>query len=206
MNDRRRQSRGADQDAPPATADRLVETAASLFRARGYARSSTRQLGDMLGIRGASLYHHIKSKEDILYEICVRSLTTITADVQAAKDEESEPDERLRAMVRAHLAAALSDRDLHATMLTELRELSPERREDIVRRRAEYEAVIRTELVEDQRQGALRADMDVKYMTLGLLNLLNWTIFWYEPDSGLSPVELADVLFELYFKGTRAAT
>lgn len=187
-----------------ATSERLVDTAAALFRARGYARSSTRQLGDLLGIRGASLYHHIRSKEDILYEICVRSLTTITEDVEAAVAIDAPMEERLRAMVRAHVVRALSDRDLHATMLAELRELSDERREDILERRRAYERLVREQLERGQAEGALRTDVDAKYLGLALLNLLNWTIFWFEPGAGLDPEELADVLFEIFFRGSRS--
>jgi AcrR family transcriptional regulator len=63
------------------TSDRLVTTTATLFRVQGYARTTTRQLGEALGIRGASIYHHITSKEELLHEICIRSPTDISVAV-----------------------------------------------------------------------------------------------------------------------------
>src|SRR5262245_18247616 len=110
----------------PSTGERLVVAAARLFREKGYAASTTRDLALEQGILKASLYHHIRSKEDLLYAISLESLRRITeavADVAAGDG----PD-RLRATIETHIETALRDRDLHTTMLVELRSLSPERR------------------------------------------------------------------------------
>src|SRR3954471_17781096 len=86
------------------TADRLLETAATLFRRQGYAQTTTRELASMLGIQKASLYHHISTKEDLLYALCKESLRRSTEEV--ARAIESVPEaQRLRAAVRAHVTS-----------------------------------------------------------------------------------------------------
>ena len=52
----------------------IYRSAASLFNRYGYASTSMRQICRGIGIRESSLYHYIRSKEDLLYHICERSM------------------------------------------------------------------------------------------------------------------------------------
>ena len=188
----------------PITADTLVVAAARLFRQRGYAATTTRQLSEVVGLQRASLYHHIRTKEDLLFEICVRSLNNIISAVRASVGDAAHPD-RLPALIDTHLQLALQDQDMHATMLIELNQLSPTRRATIVAMRSEYETIIRDEIRAGQKARRLRQDLSARHLTLALLNLLNWTIFWYQEDSAETPRELAQMLTTLYLHGAAAA-
>jgi TetR/AcrR family transcriptional regulator, cholesterol catabolism regulator len=184
---------------------RLLRIAARLFRQKGYAASTTRELAEQLGIQKASLYHHIRSKEDLLFEISMESLRRITAAVECAADSAPE-DARLREMIIKHIETALNDQDMHTSMLIELRSLSRERRAEVTMNRAKYEAMFRSVLESEQAAGRIRSDMSARYLTLALLNLLNWTIFWFDPNGDLSPKELGDVLAKVYLDGARERT
>jgi TetR/AcrR family transcriptional regulator, cholesterol catabolism regulator len=187
------------------TADRLLQTAATLFRKKGYGASSTRELSDLLGIQKSSLYHHIRSKEDLLLAISLESLKRIIATVAAASSV-AEPGRRMEATITAHLETALRDCDMHLTMLVELRSLSLEHRAEVLRLRDRYEALVRNIIAEEQRDGHIRTDIDPKYLTLALLNLLNWTIFWFDPEGEHSATELARILMTIFLDGTRPAS
>src|SRR5689334_3946806 len=184
------------------TAARLLEVAARQFQAKGYAATTTRELAALLGVQHASLYYHIEKKEDLLYAVCVDSLTRIRREVEAAVAVQSDPVARLRALIETHLVVGLTDEHKHATMLLELRALSPARRAEVVRLRDDYEGLVRAVLAEAQASGALRRDLPVKYLGLALLSLLNWTIVWCRPDGELSPGALAGLMVTLYLEGT----
>jgi len=184
----------------PLSIDKLVEAAARLFRERGYAATTTRQLSGDLGIQRASLYHHISTKEDLLFEISIRSLTHIINTVGAAI-EAAPPDQRLQALIRAHLATALADQDMHATMLIELNHLSTERRAAVVAKREAYEQLVEHEIAQARAARLLRGDLSERQLTLALLNLLNWTIFWYKPDGADTPASLAGWMGDLFLLG-----
>ena len=55
---------------PGATArDEILDAAAELFTTQGFASTSTRSIADAVGIRQSSLYHHFKTKDDILEDL-----------------------------------------------------------------------------------------------------------------------------------------
>ncbi len=183
------------------TSERLLDIAAALFRSKGYAATTTREIAAVLGIRKASLYHHVRRKEDLLYDICVASLEDIQRAVQSAVRAVDDPLERVRVLIRAHVQAMLVHQDMHSTMLIELRALTAQRRADIVQRRDAYEQLVRETLADAQQAGLLRADVPAKYLCLSLLDQLNWAIFWFKREGELSPEALAEVLTTIYMNG-----
>ena len=183
------------------TARRLREQAARLFWEKGYAATTTREIADSLGVQRASLYYHIESKEGLLYDLCVESLGNIHDAVAQAIADKTDPLERVRAMIRAHVVSMLEDKEKHATMLTELKALSSSRRVEIIRLRDGYEGLVKDILSEAQDSGVLQKGLSAKELELALLNLLNWTIFWYNPNGELSPENLAELFEKIYLGG-----
>jgi len=179
--------------------------AAQLFHEQGYAATSTRELASILGITKASLYHHIRGKEDLLHAICLESLRRVHGDVAAALDTETAPRERIRALIRAHLRSMLNDLDMHSTMLVELKSLTGERYDEVQQARDRYEDLVANSLQAAQEAGELRNDISAKHLTLGLLNLLNWNMAWYKPHGDLTPDQLADILSLLFLEGATAS-
>jgi AcrR family transcriptional regulator len=199
-------TRAADaaQNGSLPTSERILAAGAQLFREQTYAQATTRELSSRLGITNGSLYYHVANKEDLLYKICVESLARVTVAVSAAVEDQSDPLARVRAIFDAHLGSVLSDLDLHATMLFELRFLTGERRADVQSARDRYQALVTAVVADAQKAGALRTDLSAKHLTLGLLSLLNWVISWYDPKGSMPPAKLADVFWEMFTKGALA--
>ena len=188
------------------TADRVLTVAARLFRAKGYEGTSTREIAKLAGIEKASLYHHIGAKEDLLYTLCDESLNRLLSGVERVLATEKDPRLRLQQAIHAHVLAVLADLDTHTTMLRELRGLTGARRAHVLARRKEYELMLREIVSDSQNSSVLRTDIDVKMLTLVLLNMLNWTIFWFKPDGTLSASQLADLLTRMYLEGAVASS
>jgi AcrR family transcriptional regulator len=190
----------AATDSSDAMERRILATAAALFRTKGYAQSTTRELAGMIGLKKASLYHYVESKEDLLYEISIESLQQIDGDVAAAIAA-SAPADVLRDLIKAHICSALGNRDHHAVMLSELRSLSQPRQQEVIKARDAYEARVRSVISQEQAENRLRSDISPKYLTLSLLNLLNWTIFWYQPGGAMEPDALGNLLASIFIEG-----
>jgi AcrR family transcriptional regulator len=187
------------------TRSRLIAVAAELFRAKGFAATTTREIASVAGIQKATLYHHIRRKEDLLYELCVDALDHISAAADGVLSREGSAVERLRALIEVHVATILGERDQHAAMLTELRSLPPDARAEIVTRRKGYERRIDELISAAQEAGELRGDFEAKDLRLALLNMLNWAIFWFRPDGEHSPEELGKLYAEVFLAGTSRA-
>lgn len=209
MSDQLRRSPGrpvaAKQDESLSTSERLLIGSAELFREKGYAGTTTRALSALAGIQNGSLYHHVGGKEDLLYRLCMGSLDDVGAVFSAIAAEDLDPVTRLEKLARGYLEQALNDRDRHATMLSEIRFLSPARRAEVVARRDANVAIVENSVRQAQEAGQVRSDIDAKYLTLALFNLLNWTIFWYNPDDELSEQAIAEILWSVFSLGVTGA-
>lgn len=184
------------------TADRIVETAAKLFREQGYAQSTTRQISELLGIQKASLYHHIGGKEDLLYSICMGATSRVLADVREAIAE-APPEDRLREAIKAHIVSAINDSDLHAVLQFEWRALSDERREEVSEIRRELHGELRQLIEDDRKARRLRTDIDVTYISLTLMNMLSWALFSFNETGADSPEEVGHTLALLFVEGAQ---
>jgi hypothetical protein len=116
-------------------------------------------------------------------------------------DQEEGALAKINALILRHVVGMLADRDMHATMLIELRSLTGARRADVIRLRDQYEELIMGVISEGQREGTIRSDLDVRYLCLAMLNIVNWTIFWFDPKRELTAGSLAEILATVYLQG-----
>ncbi len=195
----------SELDAQRPTLERLFDAASSLFWEKGYAAASTREIAAAVGIQQASLYYHITSKEDLLYQLCVSSLQQLWTEVQSALAGVAHPLDRIRVLAHAHMATLLKYQQRHVTMLTELRALSPSHREEVVALRDRYAGLVRTLLEDAQAAGVVRADIPAQYLNLALLNILNWAVVWFRRNHALSAEQLAGLFVSVYLDGAGVA-
>ena len=183
------------------TPDRVLAAAAHLFRTKGYSGTTTREIAAALGVTKATLYHHIGGKEDLLYTMSVTCLEGIFTDVSRAIAIETDPLARLTIAIKAHVTRMLTDLDNYAATVTELRSLRGDRAKHVQDLRRQYDELLRAVLRGAVEQGAVRDDYDLRYLTLGLLNMLRGTLFWFDPAGELSPAEIGDMLTDMYLNG-----
>ena len=190
----------------PAAADnpalaRALEAAVGLFSRKGYAATSTREVAKLLGIQKATLYYHVESKEDLLFAICQSSLTQFRNDVETAIRDIQDPLERVQTLICSHIESLLRDEAQHSTTFTEMHALSEERFDQIAKLRDAYENMVRSVLQEAQHAGVLRKDIEVKYLSLALLGLMNRVMVWHRRGGPLSPNQIGRLLSVLFLAG-----
>jgi TetR/AcrR family transcriptional regulator, cholesterol catabolism regulator len=177
---------------------RIREEAARLFGRRGYHATSMRDIGEATGLLAGSLYAHIASKEDLLYEIVVSAGNEFIARVEAVEATGGSPEERLRLAMRAHVAVLAGNVDAAWVFHHEWKALTGERREEVRRLRRRYEALW------DRIVADLPGTADRRFARLLVLSAANWTYTWYRPEGPLSPEEVADRFTDLLLAGLGA--
>jgi AcrR family transcriptional regulator len=180
--------------------EELTRIAARLFAERGYQGTSLADLAAALGVRKPSLYHHIASKEDLLWDVARagaeafhRALDGVPAATPAA--------ERIRLALRAHLGVIGRELDVATVFVREWRFLSAEHRELFVAERRRYEERIRELFRAGVDESQLRTDLDVPTAALLFLSAANWASTWLRP--GIDTDELADRLYLALLEGMR---
>ena len=176
----------------------IDEVASELFHTNGYAATSIRDIARVLDIQGASLYAHVASKEDLLWAIIDRAATAFERAIELAVADTpgADPEERLAALVEAHVEAVTADPERSSVFVTEWRHLSEPRRATIATRRDTYETSFRETIRDGVAVGAFRAT-DPAIAATFILTALNGIATWYRPDGRLSPDRIADHYVEL---------
>jgi AcrR family transcriptional regulator len=181
----------------------IDEVASALFRERGYAGTSVRDIAQALNIQGGSLYAHVASKEDVLWSIVTRAAEAFHSLVGPIATSDAPPATRLRAMIRAHVAVVTSSQRDAVVFLQEWRLLSTERRLALASRRDGYEGLFQKVIAEGSAAKAFR-DVDSKLTAMTLLSALNGIATWYRPDGRLTAAQIADHHIDLFLHALEA--
>lgn len=178
----------------------IVSVAARLFALDGYHEIGMREIADALGIRGASLYHHYASKEDLLFAICLTVSQEPAERQLPLLDEAGTPTQRLTALVRAHVLHLVDRQVEHLVGRHELNALTPEHRAVVDGHRRYYQRRVTDTISAGVRSGEFVV-ADVALATMALLDMLNGTSSWYHHDGAKSPAELANAYVALGING-----
>ncbi|MBT9393789.1 TetR/AcrR family transcriptional regulator [Hymenobacter sp. NST-14] len=171
--------------------DQIDHVATALFRTRGFAATSMRELATALGMEAGSIYSHIRSKEEILHRICFRLADRFFAAFEdAAKNDTLPVADRLRRAIESHVQVLTEDVAASAVFLHEWRHLSEPARTEFLALRERYEAGFRQLLGSGAAAGTLYAP-DPAFAALTLLASLNWLPAWYSPEGKLAPPDIA---------------
>ena len=182
----------------------LVEVAARLFSERGYHGTSMQDLGQALGIQRGSLYAHIGSKQELLFDVVEEGAERFLARGEEALAAPGGARDRLRTFLVGHVETATQHLEASTVFLNEWRYLSPELRDLIQGKRDRYEAMARQIIEDGVAAGEFRLDADVRFAARLLLSAGNWTYTWYRPGGDLTPTEIGERFAELVTLGLEA--
>jgi AcrR family transcriptional regulator len=192
--------RAWSNDALSARRSELTRKAARLFAEKGYHGTSIGDLAEAMGVQKGSLYHHIDSKADLLWEIARDGADAFHAALDEI-DERLPAVEKLRLALRAHLRVVAEQLDIATVFVREWRYLDGVRRDEFLVERRRYEERIRSLFREGVEQSELRTDLDVSVAALVFLSAANWAYTWLQP--GRDTDVLADRFFALLVDGMR---
>jgi TetR/AcrR family transcriptional regulator, cholesterol catabolism regulator len=184
----------------------IIAAAAQVFQTKGYHAATVQDIADAVGILKGSLYHHVKSKEDLLYLIVKEPIARIYGRMTEIVAGDLPAGEKLRRAILAHLDAFDRYYPHLFVYLHEREEMKRRFREQFKLSPKQYERCWQQILREGVKSGEFRADLDVPVVSYGLLGMLNWLYKWYTPGGRLGVREVADQFSTLALAGLAAAT
>src|SRR5262245_47841297 len=192
------------EPTPIGKKDAILRAAIDVFAERGFFSAQVADVARAAGVAAGTVYLYFRSKDDILASIFERTMREAFAEGRAALAGVRDPGERLRTFARLHLARFGRDRNLAIVFQVELRHSVKfmERLSSTLLR--DYLGQIRSTIVDGQRSGAFRTDINATAaakMFFGALDEMatNWILsrrrYSLEAD--------ADQVAELFLTGAR---
>ena len=178
----------------------IMEAAAKLFRDRGYSATSMRDLAKAVHLQASSLYNHIKSKQEILKEICFHNARHFLAGVEQIIQEESGPEAQLKALILLHLKVATSDATSITSFNDEWRHLDQPELDQFIKLRKRYETHFRS-IIEQGIEEKIFRPVDPSIVMYTILSSLRWVYDWYRPDRADSIEKIGDEIVALVLRG-----
>jgi AcrR family transcriptional regulator len=182
--------------------EEVLQAAQKVFYERGYADATIQDVADELGILKGSLYHYIRTKEDLLVDLFEElhiGIEQVVAEVARAPG--LDPLERLELYVRRHVLFNLDHLEPIAIYYTDLKRVSPVRRDGFVDRRRTYERFVTSLICDAQDAGLADQSLDPEVVSNCVFATIIWTYRWYRRDGRASAASIAEQCSEFVLGG-----
>jgi AcrR family transcriptional regulator len=182
--------------------EQILETAEQLFRKKGFMATSMRDIAAELGIEAASLYSHIKSKDEILETICFKMAEQFLKAIDEVNDIYFNAEEKLRLAIRNHVKIICNDLNASAVFIHEWRHLNEPKLSRFREGRKRYENSFMEILKTGEEENVFQT-VDRKFAVLTILSAVNWITEWFKPGGTMAPEQIADHLSDFILTGLK---
>ena len=179
---------------------RIVEAAADLFAARGFASASVAEIAAACGASKSLIYHYYPGKEDILFAVMEGHLAALLTAARSVADGPAA--DRLRALAVALMREYAGAAARQKVLLNELDKLPPERRARIVADQRALVGMVAT--IVGEIAPALPAPERFAAAML-FFGMINWTHTWWDAGGALGPDAIAALAADTFLGGLQAS-
>lgn len=169
----------------PTTLEAIRKAGVRLIFEHGYEAMSLRQLAAEVGIQAGSLYNHISTKQDLLFDLVQDHINDLLRELDLALEGKADPVERLRAFVAFHVTYHMTRKREVFIANSELRSLDAKNYDAVVALRGAYEQRLAQILTDGVSQGVFEV-VDIQVATFAILALLTGLCTWYRPGGRLT--------------------
>ena len=176
---------------PESARGRLLVKAAHLFKKKGYERTTVRDLANEIGIQSGSIFHHFKTKEEILKAVMEEAIRYNTARMVRALEASDSTKEKLLELIKCELTSITGlTGEAMSVLVYEWRSLTEESQVHILSLRDIYEKLWLDVLSQAKVEGIVSGDIFT--LRRFLTGALSWTTTWFDEAGGLSLDDLAE--------------
>ena len=189
--------------------ERILDAAVKVFAAEGFYNAKVSQIAQAAGVADGTIYLYFKSKDDLLIQLFEDRMERVNETLRGALASEDSAANRLKRVVALHLQLVESNRDMAEVISVELRQSSKFIREYANPKFAEFLRTIANAVVEGQRAGELRADVDPYIFARALFGALDeiavaWLVKHPGSKASIDLPRAAEHVGNLFIDGLRA--
>lgn len=180
----------------------ILQRAASMFRERGFAASSMRDLAETVGIEAASLYNHIRSKNEILEAICFEVANLFNEKLQEIESGRQSNINKIESILRFHIEQMVDNYEKVIVSDREWRHLDEPYLTNFQNQRRSYRKRFAAIIEEGIVKGEIRR-IDAPTAVLVMLHAVNGIESWHRSKTKMNAEDLASNMIRILIDGLR---
>lgn len=184
---------------PETRKDEIIKTAAKLFKERGYSAVTMRDLAKAMGIKAASLYNHINSKQDILKTIIISLAEAFTDGMTTIKSSKGTSIQKLKDIIKLHVEITSKNTYGMASLNNDWMHLE-DKLEYYLQLRSNFENDFRNIIAEGISNNEIM-DNNADVMLFSMHSTLRSLYLWIPKKEDLNPEELSNILSDVLING-----
>ncbi|GAB3235208.1 TetR/AcrR family transcriptional regulator [Hymenobacter seoulensis] len=178
----------------------ILEEAAKLFKQKGFSGASMRDLAGEVGIEAASMYNHIKSKDEILELICFRVSGMYISQLAEIEATSASYVEKIKALISLHIRLMIEDGAAVSVANHDWKYLPEPALTEFKNTRKQYEKGFAA-LIEQGIAAGEFQPVNVSVALFTILSAVRWVELWYRPGRELSAEELEANIITMLLTG-----
>lgn len=180
----------------------IIGKAAKMFREKGFAATSMRDLAESVGVEAASLYNHIQSKAEILQDICFRVANLLTAHLEKVESGKHNAIEKIKTILRMHIDQMVNNHDEAHVADREWRHLTEPYLSNFKAQRRGYRQRLAA-IIEDGIQKKEIKSIDPATAVLIMLHAISGIESWHRSEQKISTDQLEANMITILVDGLK---
>jgi AcrR family transcriptional regulator len=178
----------------------ILDEAAKLFKLKGFGGTSMRDLAGEVGMEAASMYNHIKSKDEILEHLCFHVSNTYIAQLAEVESMPGSNGDKLKELLRRHINLMLEDGAAVSVANNDWKYLTDNKLEQFKAARKQYEKGFAALIENGIAAGEFRP-VNASVALFTILSAVRWVELWYRPGRGVTAQELEEDIMVILLNG-----
>lgn len=178
----------------------IITIASQLFREKGYSAITMRDIAQAMDIKAASLYNHIKSKQEILVLIIIEIAEEFTTVMNEIVSSEVSSIEKIKKVIHLHIDITLRNPDALACLNNDWMHLEDKDLNYFLKMRTDYEENFR-KIVKQGIASEQIKNLNQEVIIFSTLSTLRTLYLWYNKAKSLNDKVLKRDLEEILLKG-----
>ena len=180
----------------------ILEAAVKVFARQGFHQSTVSQIAKEAGVADGTIYLYFKNKDDILVQFFSFRAKQVFESFREEVARAETSSDKLRNLVRRHLAEFQRDRDGAVVYQVETHQNSRLAEVQIKELSKMYRDLISEIVEQGQQEGTIRKDLYVGLVKRFIIGAVDEVInTWLHSNGEYDLVSMADPLVELFIKG-----
>jgi AcrR family transcriptional regulator len=180
----------------------ILQKAAAMFREKGFSATSMRDLAEVVGIEAASLYNHIKSKNEILEAICFEVANRFNSNMDLIVTGKQNPISKIEILLRFHIRQMIENYEEVFVSDREWKHLDEPYLSSFHNQRRTYRKRFASIIEEGIRKNEIRK-IDAPTAVMIILQAISGIESWHRSKTKMNAQELEDNMVMIMIDGLR---